>query len=258
MKTVLGYRKPCRAEACSDIFRAELWSRRRSYAEKLCPITELSPSTMDSNYEDMFAAIDACYYRALVVPCLSLVYTVIDTISWLAYGGKEASSKKRFLKWTETYLLPQLGSSYDSIDIYAARCSILHGLSWESDLSKNHKARSIVYSIGRNTENSSELDKEIFSKDHVASIHIDTFIASLKAAVNTFFLDVASCDELKIRIRQANGKRYAKIKIDDYAKLVATVKASKSQPVIPLDLREKPRRPVNSDGKSQRSRTGHK
>lgn len=41
MKTVLGHRKPCREVAFSEISSAELWSRRRSYAAKLLPITNL-------------------------------------------------------------------------------------------------------------------------------------------------------------------------------------------------------------------------
>ena len=183
---------------------------------------------MDSNYEEMFGAIDACYHKALIMPCLSLIYTTIDSISWLAYGDKEESTKKRFIQWSETYLLPLLKDNCSSIDLYSARCSILHGLSWESDLSKNHKAKRIVYSLGRNTENSSELDKEIFSQDHVASVHIDSLIASLKAAVNAFFTDANTNEELNSRIEKANGQRYAKIRIGDYEKMVAAIKSAKN------------------------------
>lgn len=183
---------------------------------------------MDSNYEEMFEAIDACYYKALIIPCLSLIYTTIDSIGWLAYGDKEESTKKRFIQWSETYLFPLLKDNCNSIDLYSARCSILHGLSWESDLSRNHKAKRIVYSMGRNTENSSELDKEIFSQDHVASVHIDSLITSLKAAVNAFFIEASTNEELKSRIEKANGQRYAKIRIGDYEKMVAAIKLTKN------------------------------
>lgn len=183
---------------------------------------------MDSNYEEMFEAIDACYCKALIIPCLSLIYTTIDSISWLAYVDKEESSKKRFIMWTETYLLPLLKDNCSSIDLYSARCSILHGLSWESDLSKNHKAKRIVYSLGQNTENSSELDKVIFSQDHVASVHIDSLIEALKTAVNAFFIDASTNEELKNRIDKANGQRYAKIKIGDYEKMIDAIKSSKN------------------------------
>jgi len=182
---------------------------------------------MDNNYEEMFEAIDACYYKALIMPCLTLIYTVIDSISWLAYGGEDAKSKQRFIKWSEKYLLPQMKNECSAIDLYSARCSILHGLSWESDLSKTHKAKSIVYSLGRDTENSSELDKEIFSQDFVASIHIDSFIGALKKAVNEFFSDAESDQAIKNRVTVANGKRYAKVKIADYEKMVSEVKALK-------------------------------
>ena len=182
---------------------------------------------MDNNYEEMLEAIDACYQKALIIPCLSLIYTTIDSISWLAYGDVEDSTKKRFIQWSETYLLPLHIDNCSSIDLYSARCSILHGLSWESNLSKNHKAKRIVYSLGMNTENSFELDKQIFSQDYVTSVHIDSLIASLKTAVNKFFKDVDANEKLKIRIKKANGQRYAKIRIEDYENMVATIKSSK-------------------------------
>lgn len=150
-----------------------------------------------------------------------------DSISWLAYGDKEESSKKRFIQWADKYLLPQVKDNCSTIDLYSARCSILHGLSWESDLSKNCKAKRLVYSLGKGTENSSELDKEIFSQDYVASVHIDSLIASLKAAVNAFFSDAENNEELKNRIKQANGKRYAKIRIEDYERMIAAVKTKR-------------------------------
>ena len=182
---------------------------------------------MDHNYQEMFEAIDACYYKALIIPCLSLIYTVIDSIGWLAYGDKEGSSKKRFIEWSEKYLLPHVKDNCAAIDLYSARCSILHWLSWESALSENQKAKRIVYSLGRGTENSFELDKQIFSQEHVASVHIDTLIISLKFAVINFFKDAEVNTELMQRIKCANGKRYAKIRIEDYEKLVSAVRSSK-------------------------------
>lgn len=182
---------------------------------------------MDHNYQEMFEAIDACYYKALIIPCLSLIYIVVDSIGWLAYGDKEESSKKRFIEWSEKYLLPHVKDNCSAIDLYSARCSILHGLSWESTLSQNHKAKRIVYSLGQGTENSSELDKEIFSQEYVVSVHIDSLIASLKLAVSDFFKNAEANEKLRQRIGQADGKRYAKIRIEDYEKLVAKIKAAK-------------------------------
>jgi len=64
MKTVLGHRKRSREEACREIFRAELGSRRRSYAAKLRPITKLGV-LMSELRESIEAEL-----KALVVPML--------------------------------------------------------------------------------------------------------------------------------------------------------------------------------------------
>lgn len=226
-------RKP-KLQATSRRNQCPVCPARSNLSRRFCGIHHVRFFVMDRNYQEMFEAIDACYYKALIIPCLSLIYTVIDSIGWLAYGDKEESSKKRFVVWSEKYLLPHVKDDCTAIDLYSARCSILHGLSWESSLSQNHKARIIVYSLGRGTEKSSDLDKEIFSQKHVVSVHIDSLITSVKLAVADFFKDAEADASLMKRIKYANGKRYAKIRIEDYEKIVySLMNVPQAGPLLP-------------------------
>lgn len=137
---------------------------------------------MNHNYQEMFRAIDACYVKALQLPCLVLIYTTIDSIGWLAYGDTEKSTKARFSRWVERYLVPRLAQECSPLDLYAARCSILHGLSWESELTKSGLAKTLVYAMGKNTESAPDLSKAFFSA-RVVCIHVDALISALKEAI---------------------------------------------------------------------------
>ena len=178
---------------------------------------------MDSDYAEMFEAIDACYAKSLQIPCLALLYTTIDSLGWLTFGHEQRSARLRFTRWVETYLLPELGQNCSSLDLYAARCSVLHGLSWESELSKSGQAKTLIYAMGRGTESASALSRNYFSERHVVCLHVDSLISALRSAVLHFFSDVSSNPTLKARIKAARGKTYAKIPIAEYEKTMREI-----------------------------------
>ena len=178
---------------------------------------------MDQDYEEMFEAIDACYSKALQIPCLVLIYTTIDSLGWLAFGDTEKSAKNRFVRWADHHLMPRLSAEFSALDLYAARCSILHGLSWESNLSETGQAKYLIYAMGKNTDSASELSKAFFSEKTVACLHIDAFISSLKLAVFDFYEQMKGDPVLADRLKHAQGKRFAKVPIDLYKKTMQEI-----------------------------------
>ena len=178
---------------------------------------------MDRNYQEMFAAIDACYSKALQLPCVVLIYTTIDSLGWVAYGHEEQSTRIRFVRWVERYLLARLDQNCSAIDLYAARCSILHGLAWESDLSKSGKAKSLMYAMGKNTGAVPELSTKVFSDEHLVCIHVDKLIADLKAGVQEFFEEVSKDPNLSAQVKAASGKTYAAVPVAMYEKFVDAI-----------------------------------
>ena len=178
---------------------------------------------MDNDYQEMFAAIDVCYSRALQIPCLVLLYTTIDALGWLAYGDIEKSAKNRFVHWADSYLMSRLACEFSALDLYAARCSVLHGLSWESSLSEKGQAKYLIYAMGRDTEAVPELSKAFFSDTTVACLHVDAFISALKTAVSDFYEQVKRDPAMASRLRQAQGKRFAKIPIALYEKTMKEI-----------------------------------
>jgi hypothetical protein len=178
---------------------------------------------VNRDYTEMFEAIDACYFRSLVIPCLVLVYTAIDSLGWLAYGHEQQRTRARFVRWVDRYLLPRLDTECTAIDLYAARCSILHGLAAESDLSKARTAKKLMYAMGKNTGSVPEMSKTMFSDKDTLCIRVDGLIAHLRDAVRGFFNEAKSDPQLRERIGAARQKTYAVIPLDLYSKLAETL-----------------------------------
>lgn len=94
------------------------------------------------------AIAEVCIERKLLLPALILVYSGIDTMSWLVSSEPATAVKKRFTAWVDRFMLPAKPLPCSSIDLYAARCGILHSFTADSDLSVSGHAKPIYYAWG--------------------------------------------------------------------------------------------------------------
>jgi hypothetical protein len=69
-----------------------------------------------------------CAAHGLHDAALVLVYATIERMAWLhrAPGHPEAM-RSDFMAWVEVDLLPGSGLTCSALELYAARCEILHG-----------------------------------------------------------------------------------------------------------------------------------
>jgi hypothetical protein len=101
--------------------------------------------------DDRLQAIHLCFDHGQPEACLALVYSAIDTFVFL--GAKEQDKKatrRSFLDWANTYLVGRLTDIFDlnpvtAMDLYAARCGILHTSTSESDLGNKGQALEVFY-----------------------------------------------------------------------------------------------------------------
>jgi hypothetical protein len=101
---------------------------------------------LEHNLRDISDAIGLCLNARKVLPALILLYSAMDAVAALERRGNEGT-RSAFVRWVERYMsLDELGCT--GLDLYAARCGILHGFSGSSDLSKARKARVVVYAWG--------------------------------------------------------------------------------------------------------------
>jgi hypothetical protein len=89
-------------------------------------------------------AADQCVACNRHLPALSLIYSIIDAAGWLnseqVYG-----TRKTYIDWVEQYLFPSIVLPCTALELYAARCGVVHSLAAESQLGNDGKARQVLY-----------------------------------------------------------------------------------------------------------------
>jgi hypothetical protein len=99
-------------------------------------------------FAQLFAGVRACYAQPLITPALILLYCGIDIAASLWVRQESTPISRRFIEWTSKYLLPRSSLECHAVDLYGARCGLVHTLTAASDLSASGRARKVVYSWG--------------------------------------------------------------------------------------------------------------
>ncbi|MFO0957380.1 MAG: hypothetical protein U0800_07915 [Isosphaeraceae bacterium] len=93
---------------------------------------------------EQLKAIDICLYLKLDMQAMQLVYSGIDIAGSLeAEDGK--ASRGSFIKWADSYMLRGMPAPFTAIELYGARCGLLHTMTAESDLSRSKGVRMVLY-----------------------------------------------------------------------------------------------------------------
>jgi len=136
------------------------------------------PPDLYHAFPQIFKSIKLSIDNNLPLPSLMLIFAGIDISGWL--GAETASLKTResFTQWVDLYMLPCAAIPCSSIDLYSARCSILHTLTPDSDLSRSGKAKQIAYIWGDAKPEDLEFERTKGSESDLVMLHIgDTFSA---------------------------------------------------------------------------------
>jgi len=99
----------------------------------------------EENLIGLLESVEDCLAKRRILPCLMLIYSGIDVIASLETGK---ASRSVFIRWVNKYLLKAASLSCTALDLYGARCGILHTFSAKSDMSAKGQAREIVYAWG--------------------------------------------------------------------------------------------------------------
>lgn len=172
-----------------------------------------------STFAKMFEAADLCRARALDVPMLVLIYTALDTLAWALYGDKVKEVRQRFTALCDAHILPGSTIQCTALELYAARCSILHTLGWESELSKLGKARSIFYSFGTDDPTIAQAALELNNPGEFISVRADDLLIVAQNAVTQVAKLALTDPEFAQRLSAAAGKQYRSLESSEGDKI---------------------------------------
>lgn len=147
----------------------------------------MSSQSIDQMIEGYFLsttkAIAALFRDDLLPHSLVIIYSTIDTCGLLdAPPQQTAASSTSFKDWVKKYVLVYPGLEFNEIDLWGARCAVLHTFTSESNLSNEGKARELQYYTG--DKSAPHIQQFIsFTKNHEGGKHLPVHYGDLAEAV---------------------------------------------------------------------------
>jgi hypothetical protein len=125
-----------------------------------------------TNIEEHVAAIRLCFDNHLHMPALALIYCGIDVLANLCRPAENSEVKSSdFIGWAERYMECQKYLGVSGVDLYGARCGVLHTYTMDSRLSAKGHAKRILYAWGnRNPDDAMNLLRRLERTEVVIKI----------------------------------------------------------------------------------------
>jgi hypothetical protein len=167
----------------------------------------------------VFSTAEVCAERGVQLPALILAYSAIDSMGWMAAEDPKARVRDRFVFWVDKYALPAVPRlSCTSVELYAARCGVLHTLTADSDLTERG-VRRIVYAWG--AADLADLERATLLADPTkwVAVHISDLTAAVRLGTAQMLEDAQSDSILATRLAQRGAGFFESIGKDAYASL---------------------------------------
>lgn len=155
----------------------------------------------------MIDELKKCEAAGATTACLMQIYVYIDTLSYLGMPvNKKKNTRDDYIGWVDKYLKAHDDQKYQyrGIDLYGARCSLLHQFSAEADYHKNNPG-TIKY--GYHDGELHYFDPSIDGS--LALIGTASLINDFKIALQRFINDI------RLRISDTNEKSVLEERINN-------------------------------------------
>lgn len=147
----------------------------------------------------MLRGIEAALDAQCMVSAVTLCYATIDAVSALSRPeGQRETSRAVFIDWVGSYLLPADGLQCSAIDLYGARCGVLHTYRSESSLSDEGKVRPIFYQWRNGPRASSERELP----ENAVVVNVESLVQAVQMGVDKFSAAERVDHQLSTRITQ--------------------------------------------------------
>ncbi len=111
---------------------------------------------------------------------VKLTYAGIDTMAYLGMPSSQTDvTREDFVKWAERYIHFPCKEQLSGLDLYGARCSVLHAHSSASKLSRGGKCRMVGY-----------VDQRVPEVAYQPEVSKEFVIVSIRGLVEAFFTGI--------------------------------------------------------------------
>jgi hypothetical protein len=162
-------------------------------------------SRIVSWFKKHLQGIASCLNSGLPEASLTLLYSGIDTLGLLnAPPDATDATRQTFLDWCEQYLLTRLkgvdGESLTALDLYAARCGVLHTSSSVSRLGREGEAHEVWYRF----QGQAGVNLMANVRLQPVGLDIEHFAIAFKEATIAFLTDLNQ-DQAKIQTAETRA-----------------------------------------------------
>lgn len=143
-------------------------------------------------------AIGLLFKEQLFGQTTVLMYSAIDTMGLLdAPPSQDKATGATFKAWVTKYILTDPKLTFSDVDLWGARCAVLHTFTTASDLSNDGKAKEIIFFIGQHDDpmmkafHAATLD--VGKGTHIPAL-LNDFVDAFLAGIEKFMADlIANC-----------------------------------------------------------------
>ncbi|MFA6164631.1 MAG: hypothetical protein WC685_14530 [Methylobacter sp.] len=189
----------------------------------------MSEEKLFKNYYQLIKATENCIDQNLVLPSLILIYTSIDSVSWIANDSPNADVGKQFQKWVNEWMLKDGGLDCTAEELYAARCGVLHTLTPNSRLSEKKGVRKVAYAWGKaSPDKLTESISALSMRNSLASVHIEDLFWSFRNSFANYMDHVFNDNEERAKFLNKAGEHFTNLemaKMDDFLAITRKTKA---------------------------------
>lgn len=181
-----------------------------------------------ATFEISFKGIALLEQAQLIQPCLVLLFSTIDAAAALDVPGDGDVTRAAFVSWVERYVLPGSGLRCTALELYAARCGLLHSLTAFSKLSREGKARTISYAWGAASVDDLHITVRVLGRVDIVGVHVTKLQEALRVGFQSFLLDIASDASRLAAVRKRAAKLFSHLPIFPVASIARHASESAS------------------------------
>src|SRR5262245_35434158 len=160
------------------------------------------------------SGIETCLEKKLTAPALILLYSGIDTAGWLDSPDRDAT-RDSFLKWVGNYLLKAKPLACTALELYAARCGLLHTMTPDSRLSFEGKARRICYAWGTASVQHMQRTIDLAGKSNeYVAVHVNELFEAWRLGLLAFSKELDNDPARRARVHAKAAQFFSDLGMD--------------------------------------------
>lgn len=144
-------------------------------------------------FTNTITATSLLYRNNLYGQLLVLIYSFIDSAGLLdAPPSQTQATRDSFKNWVKKYILTDAQINFNEVDLWSARCAVLHTFTSQSNLSNAGTAKELHYYAGPNDSDTEISFIEQINSTEQIPVHLDGFYSVLLSAIKKFASDLAN------------------------------------------------------------------